>query len=120
MKEKIFDLVLTYPLIVIAFVVLIPIVHFLKKLIKDDNKDIRSLKVIGLSFLASLLLNLLPTFAYCTLASPIDFSIYLIALTLIIPVIAGGVTVIFDIFIKAGLLEASLNWLKKFLNKEGK
>jgi hypothetical protein len=117
MKDKLFELAMSNILIVIVFIVLIPVVHFLKKLIKDDNKDRKSLKVIGLSFLASFILNLLPTFAYCTIASWMDFTIYLIALTLIIPVAAGGVTVIFDILINAGVIDAGLNWLKNFLNK---
>ncbi|MFA5297290.1 MAG: hypothetical protein WC389_03680 [Lutibacter sp.] len=119
MGEKIFDLILSYPLILIVLIVLIPVVHFLKKIIKDDNKDMRSLKVIGLSFATSFVLNLLPAFAYQSISAWLDFIIFEIALTLIMPVIAGGITVIFDIAIKAGLLDSAIEWLKNFLNKKG-
>jgi hypothetical protein len=118
-KEKIIDLVLKYPLIIIVLIVLIPVVHFLKKLIKDENKDRKSLKVIGLSFIVSLILNLLPSFAY-QFTGIMDFIIFLIALTLIIPVVAGGFTVVFDILYKSGVFDAAVNWLKNFLNKGSK
>jgi hypothetical protein len=116
MKDKLFDLAMSNILIIIVFIVLIPVVHFLKKLIKDENVDRKSLKVIGLSFLSSFILNFLPAFAYCTIASWMDFIIYILALTLIIPVCAGGVTVLFDKLINAGVVDAGLNWLKNFLN----
>src|SRR5512138_2429063 len=118
MQEKLFDLAMSNILIIVVFIVLIATVHFLKKLIKDENKDIRSLKVIGLSFLISFFLNLLPVFAYCTIASWMDFIIYVIALTLILPVFSGGVTVVIDKFINAGVFDAGINWLKNFLNKK--
>lgn len=116
MKDKIFDLVLQYPLIIVVFIVLIPVVHFAKKMIKDDNKDIRFFKVIGLSFLISSILNLLPSFMYCEKIK--EFIVLEIALTIFFPPIAGFVTIVFDKLQTAGVIDSLITWLKNFLTKK--
>jgi hypothetical protein len=113
MIDKIIEFFFQAPLILMPFIVTIPSVHFIKRIINDDNKERKAIKVIGISYAVSFIYTLLPTFAYNPIS--IDMIIYQIALSTACMVLSSGVVVVFDILVANGMLTAVINFLKSFI-----
>lgn len=113
MLDKIIEFFFKFPLILMPFIVTIPSVHFLKRIIKDKDKDRKAIKVIGISYVASFIYTLLPTISYNDIS--INMIIYQIALSTACMILSSGVVVVFDVLIANGMLTAVINFLKSFI-----
>lgn len=116
MIEKIFDFLVSNPFILVPFIVTIPSVHFLKKIIKETDKDIKSIKVIGLSFIISFIFTLIPAIAYNNI-DIIDIALYQISFSVVCVILSSGIVIIFDKARMAGIIDAAFNYIKNLLNK---